>query len=78
MSLTDKFNALFNDPYGPHGIKRRFYTNFFAAPNKLQGIAAFIIFYVRVLIGKNIEGRWGMEQEEKPLSVTFADKIIRR
>ena len=78
LSIKEKFNALFKDPYGPHGIKRRFYTNFFAAPNKLQGIAAFIVFYVRVLMGKNIEGRWGMEQNEKPLSDTFAGKIIHR
>jgi len=78
LSIKDKYKALFNDPYGPHGIKRRFYTNYFAAPNKIQGIAAFIIFYARVLIGKNIEGRWGMDQNEKPLAVIFADKIIRR
>lgn len=78
MSLTNKFKALFKDPFGPHGIKRRFYTNFFAAPNKLQGIVAFFIFYIRVLLGKNIEGRWGMEQNEEPIAKTFADKIIRR
>ncbi len=78
LDLSKKYTALFKDPYGPHGIKRRFYTNLFAAPNKLQGITAFFVFYFRVLIGKNIEGRWGAEQTEKPLAITFADEMVHR
>lgn len=78
LPVSKKFEALFSDPYGPHGLKRRFYTSLLAAPNKLQGIAAFFIFYIRVLLGRNIEGRWGAEQDEKPLAITFADKIVRR
>ncbi len=78
LSLSKKAKALFSDPYGPHGLKRRFYTTLFAAPNKLQGIAAFFIFYIRVLLGRNIEGKWGAELDEKPLAITFADKIVRR
>jgi hypothetical protein len=42
-----------------------------SAPNHLEGYAAFVIFFVRVLLGRNIEGRWAMEQTERPLSEVY-------
>jgi hypothetical protein len=42
-----------------------------SAPSRIQGYAAFVVFFVRVLIGRNIEGRWALEQNEPPLSEIY-------
>jgi len=56
------------DPYHPHSLRRRLNMIVGSAPSKPQGYAAFVVFFIRVLLNRNIEGRWGQEQSERPLS----------
>ncbi|MEP7147999.1 MAG: glycosyltransferase family 2 protein [Acidobacteriota bacterium] len=59
------------DPYHPHSLRRRLNMIVGSAPNKLEGYAAFVIFFARVFLGRNIEGRWALEQDEQPLSEIY-------
>jgi hypothetical protein len=68
MNLKTKLNALLIDLKHPQNLRRRFYAYWFGAPSKLQGLIAFIIFLIRVLLRKNIESdSWALKQNEKPL-----------
>lgn len=78
LSAKDKFKALFTDKFSPHSLRRRFYTNMFTAPNKVLGFGATIVFYLRYLMGRNLEGSWGDAQIERPLSETFAENVVSR
>jgi len=78
LSIKDKFKALFTDKFSPHSLRRRFYTNMFAAPNKALGFGSTIVFYLRYLAGRNLEGSFGNARAERPLSETFADKLVSR
>jgi hypothetical protein len=73
LSIWDKVRESFLRPTGPYSFKRRFYANLAAAPNVLQAIAAIPVFYLRVLIGKNPEGRWAMSQPESRLADVYTD-----
>jgi len=46
------------------------------APNRFLGIIAVPIFFIRLAIGRNVEGSWAFSQNEKPLSETFASAVI--
>jgi len=68
MNLKTKLNVLLIDLKHPQNLRRRFYAYWFGAPSKLQGLIAFIIFLIRVLLRKNIESdSWALKQNEKPL-----------
>jgi GT2 family glycosyltransferase len=76
MSMKEKFNALFVNLGHVHNLRRRLYACLDSAPNRLQGLTAFLIFNARVLLKKNTEAAWGAQQPEKPLAETFAHKIV--
>ena len=71
-ALTRQFSELFLQDTGPYSLKRRFNACIYGGPSKLHGLIAFNVFFIRKLLGKNIEGTWGMSQREKPLSETLA------
>lgn len=71
MSARRMTTAMLFDPYHPHSLRRRLNMSVGSAPNKLEGYAAFVIFFVRVVLGRNVEGRWALEQDEKPLSEVY-------
>lgn len=68
MSLRRMAATMLADPYHPHSLRRRLNMIVGSAPSKPQGYAAFVIFFCRVLLGRNVEGRWAIEQNEPPLS----------
>jgi GT2 family glycosyltransferase len=72
---TMPFRKLF-DPHHPHSLRRRVNTILGPAPNKVEGYAALIIFFVRVLLGRNVEGEWAYSQEERPLSEIYKDAVV--
>lgn len=76
MTLRDKFNALFIDLKHIHNLRRKFYFYIDSAPTKSIGFIAYLIFFARLVFGKNIEGDWAYNQKEPPLSEIFADKIV--
>jgi GT2 family glycosyltransferase len=76
MSLRQKLNALFVDLGNIHNLRRRFYFYWYSAPSKLEALAAFVTFFVRYAIGKNLEGKYGETQIEEPLAVTYSDLVL--
>lgn len=76
MPLKKLLKTLFLDLGNTHSLRRRFLATWFGAPNSLEGTLAFPIFFIRWLFGKNIEGKYADQIEEKPLSETFSNKII--
>jgi len=78
LSLKGKLDALFFRSTGPYSLKRRLNMSLGGAPNRLQGLLAVPVFFFRYLIGRNIEGAWGLAQEERPLAETFAASVVPR
>lgn len=77
MSVSEKMKALFVDLKHVQNLRRRFYGYVDSAPSKLQGIAAFGIFFGRLLVRRNVESsEYGQRNPEPPLSETFADKVV--
>lgn len=64
------------NPHHPHSLKRRINATVGSAPSRLQGYLAVIVFFMRVLLGKNVEGRWAFEQDEPPLSEIYRDTTL--
>lgn len=77
MSAREKFDALFINLGHIHNLRRRFYSNWDGAPNKIKGTTAFFVFFIRLLLKKNVEGDWVTKQQEKPLSEIFADAVVK-
>jgi GT2 family glycosyltransferase len=77
MTLKEKFNALFVNLGHIHNVRRRFYSNWDGAPTKIQGISAFAVFFIRLILRKNAEGDWGSRQNEKPLREIFANDVVK-
>ncbi len=77
MPLKKMFWTLFWDLGNANSLRRRFLATLHGAPNKTQGILAFPVFWIRYLLGKNLEGDYAINIKEEPLSSTFADKIVR-
>jgi GT2 family glycosyltransferase len=78
QSVRKQLSEIFLKPYAPYSIRRRFNSALGGAPSKLEGLLAVPIFYLRVLIGKNIEGKWGANLPEPPLSEVYASKVVRK
>ncbi len=76
MSLSSMIKHLFVTTSSPYSIRRRLYMNMKGARHPIIGLLALPVFYIRVLIGRNIEGDWARTVNEKPLSETFASAVI--
>lgn len=76
MSYRKIFHTLFVDKISGNSFRRRLYANIDGAPNKIEGVAAFFIFYIRYALGRNAEGEWASRQIEKPIAETFAERIV--
>lgn len=62
----------------PQSLKRRFFMNLGAAPNKLSGFLAFLVFFFRFAIGRNMEGEWGQRRPEPKFTDLYADATTDR
>ena len=61
ISFREKFGNLLFDAKHPHNLRRRYFSVMDAAPNKLSGLTAFIIFFLRLGLGLNAEGYWAFQ-----------------
>jgi len=61
MGMRRMASTMFPDPHHPHSLRRRLNMIIGSSPNHLEGYAAFVIFFVRFLLGRNVEGRWAMD-----------------
>jgi len=77
MSLRQKINVLFFDLKNIHNLRRRFYFYWDSVPNKISAVIGFFIFFGRLILKKNAEGDWVLQQNEVPLSQTFANKVVK-
>ncbi len=77
MPVKSFINKLFFDPYHPHSLRRRLNTSLGSSPNRFQGYAAVPIFFLRVLLQKNVEGEWAQSQEEPTLAEIYKGAIVR-
>lgn len=77
MNPRSAFGKIMLDPHHPHSLKRRINTSLGSAPNSFEGYLAVIVFFLRVLLGRNVEGRWGLSQDEPPLSEIYRDQTLR-
>lgn len=71
MTVRRMAATMLFDPYHPHSLRRRLNMIVGSAPSTAQGYAAFVMFFVRLVLGRNIEGRWALEQNERPLSEIY-------
>lgn len=76
MPLKKIIRTLFFDKHNVQSMHRRFYSNLLGAPSRLSGLAAFSVFFIRYLLGKNAEGNWALHKTEPPLSEVYADSEI--
>ncbi|MEZ5316633.1 MAG: glycosyltransferase family 2 protein [Vicinamibacterales bacterium] len=68
--------ALVGDLKHPHNIRRRFLGYWHGAPTPVHGVVAFVMFFVRWGLGRNIEGAWGASRPEAPLRDVFANRRL--
>lgn len=75
-SAREILAALFVDRWHPYSLRRRFFTCIDSAPTQLEGLAAFCIFFLRLLLRRNVEGEWATRQVERPLFEVYADAVV--
>jgi GT2 family glycosyltransferase len=78
MSFRDKFNSLVLDTKHPHNMRRRFRACVDGAPSRLAGVTAFTIFLIRLLVRRNAEGNWALEQPEPTMREFYRDRVLKR
>lgn len=76
MSLPKIPKAVLTHSGNPHSLVRRFYMTMGGAPNRLQGLMAIPVFFIRAALGRNFEGSWAEHQEEKPLYETYSKTVM--
>ena len=76
MNWRSKLRNLLVDTGHGQNFRRRFRAMYDSAPSRPAGIAAFFIFFLRVIARRNVEGSWALTQEEPPLSTTFRDRMV--
>ena len=77
LPRREQFSQIFLKPSGPYSIRRRLHSTMGGAPSRLQGLVAIPIFYLRVLFGRNLEGKWGSSISEPPLADIYSSKVVR-
>lgn len=77
MTVRQKLDALFFNLGHIHNLRRRFYANWDGAPTKLQGLAAFSVFFARLILRRNAEGNWAFRQNEKPLTEIYGKAVVK-
>ncbi|MGI8787272.1 MAG: glycosyltransferase family 2 protein [Pyrinomonadaceae bacterium] len=77
LPLKQKIKTLFLNKKDGHNLIHRFYFYLYSAPTKLQGFAAFWIFFIRWgwnrLFGVSPEN----EQKEPDLAITYKNAVVK-
>jgi len=76
MAFGEMFRTAFLDLGNANSVRRRFYANWYGAPNKIEAVAALPIFYIRYLLGKNIEGNYSNQIPEPTMKEMFSNKVV--
>lgn len=78
MPVGKAFRSLFLDPHHPHSLRRRLNTTVATAPSASWGYAAFAVFFIRYLLGRNFERGWAATQVEPPLYEIYYSRLANR
>lgn len=78
MSTRRLLQEIFLNPHSGQSLKRRYYMSLGSAPNKLSGLIAFFVFFIRFAIGRNFEGPWGQSRIEPPISEMYSRETVSR
>jgi len=76
MSSAEVYRHLWGDIRMKQNLRRRLYGWICGGPDPLRGLIAFAIFFIRFLLGFNLEGSYGSRAAEPPLRETMRDSVI--
>lgn len=76
MSPGTFISKTFLDPHQPHSLRRRINATVGSAPNAVQGYLAVLVFFVRLLLRRNLEGNFATTLNEPPLSEIYRDETL--
>ncbi len=76
MSPSTFISKTFLDPHQPHSLRRRINATVGSAPNALQGYLAVLVFFIRLLLRRNLEGSYAATLDEQPLSEIYRDATL--
>lgn len=76
MSFKEKFRYLWTDIRMKQNLRRRFYGWVYGGPDPIRGVLAYVIFFLRYLIGMNLEGAYAARTTERPLKEILRHRVI--
>lgn len=78
LGLKKGFDVLITNLGHVHNLRRRFYASLDGAPNRFQGVAAYIVFVFYMIVRKNEDTGVEKRSDTPRLSETFAHAVIHR
>lgn len=76
MNLKKMLDRALLDLGNANSVRKRFWANWYGAPNPVSGLVALPVFYVRYLLGKNLEGSYADAVPEAPLKELYRTKVV--
>lgn len=76
MTWSERYRILWGDIRLKHNLRRRLYSYILGGPDPLRGLIAFFVFFLRYLLGINLEGAYALKIAERPLKESLKDKVV--
>ena len=76
LPIRQKYEVLFKSSTSGYSLRRRLFSSLGGAPSRLQGLIAFPISIIRILIGRSYETTWALSRKEPPLKKTFSSAVV--
>ncbi|MEZ5306949.1 MAG: glycosyltransferase family 2 protein [Pyrinomonadaceae bacterium] len=76
MGTIELLRSVLVDPESPHSLRRRVNAAVHGGPGTIQGFVAVAVFFVRLALGKNLEGTYAQKVVEPQLKVRYRDRTI--
>ena len=76
MSWKERYRYLWGDIRMKQNLRRRLYGWIHGGPDPFRGVIAFVIFFIRYLLGINLEGEYANRVTEAPLKETLRHRTI--
>lgn len=76
MDWKERYRILWGDIRLKHNLRRRFYSYLLGGPDPVRGLIAFVIFFLRYALDRNLEGGYAMRIPEPPLRDLLRANVI--
>ena len=76
MDWKERYRILWGDIRLKHNLRRRFYSYLLGGPDPVRGLIAFVIFFLRYALDRNLEGAYAMRIPEPPLRDLLRANVI--